>query len=249
MLHRPRSAPFAFFFLTLPYGISQGYVTVTLPFMLTKAGVPVAATAGIVAIGISANLWSFLGGPIVDMTLSLRRWYILGLIVSVASLTLLGLIPPQPGVVLMTLVFASQVAANATRLPIFGMMAHNVAEDEKGRASGWYQAGSFAGSGIGGGAGVWLAAHYSGAIAASFLAGAMLLSLGALRLVPDVRYASTKRLASRLRDIGKDFWNMLRSPTALLVVAVVLRRSESAPRVICGRPWQASGRRRLTGSR
>jgi hypothetical protein len=69
MPHRPLSAPFAFFFLTLPYGISQGYVTVTLPFMLTKAGVPVATTAGIVAIGISANLWSFLGGPIVDMTL------------------------------------------------------------------------------------------------------------------------------------------------------------------------------------
>jgi MFS family permease len=222
MPHRRLSPPLTFFFLVLPFGISQGYVTVTLPFVLTKAGVSVATTAGIVAIAISPSMWRFLGGPIVDLTLSLRRWYILCLVVSVVSLGLLGLIPPQPGALLIALVFTSQVGANATLIPVGGMMAHNVAEGEKGRASGWYQAGNFAGTGIGGGAGVWLAAHYSGAIAAPSLAGAMLVAFGALRLVPDLLATSTQGLASRLRDIGKDFRNMLRSPTSLLVAAVAL---------------------------
>ena len=56
MPHRRLSAPLTFFFLMLPFGITQGYVTVTLPFVLTKAGVPLVTTAGIVAIGISANV-------------------------------------------------------------------------------------------------------------------------------------------------------------------------------------------------
>ena len=216
------SAPTTFFFLMLPQGISQGFVTVTLPFVLTKAGVSVATTAVIVAIGLSANVWRFLWGPIVDLTLSLRRWYIIGLVAAVVSLMLLGLMPPQPGALFTSLVFTSQVAATFTLIPLGGMMAHTVSDGEKGRASGWYQAGGFSGWGIGGGAGVWLAAHYSGEVAALLLAAAMLLAVGALRLIPDVRAVSNERVASRLRDIGKDFAIMLRSPSALFVVAMVL---------------------------
>jgi MFS transporter, PAT family, beta-lactamase induction signal transducer AmpG len=222
MPHRQSAAPLTFLFLMLPYGISQGYVTVTLPFVLTKAGVSVGATAGIVAIGLSANVWRFLWGPIADLTLSLRRWYILGLIAAAVSLVLLGFIPPRSGALLTSLVFTSQVAASFTLIPLGGMMAHTVLEGKKGRASGWYQAGGFSGTGIGGGAGVWLAAHYSGEVAAALLAAAMLIAIAALRLVPDVREVSDERLASRLRDIGRDFANLLRSPSALLVVAMVV---------------------------
>jgi MFS transporter, PAT family, beta-lactamase induction signal transducer AmpG len=222
MPDRQSAAPPTFFFLMLPYGISQGYIAVTLPFVLTKAGVPVATTAGIVAIGLSANVWRFLWGPIADLTLSLRRWYVIGLIAAAVSLVLLGFMPPRPGALLTSLVFTSQVAATFTLIPLGGMMAHTVAEGKKGRASGWYQAGGFAGAGIGGGAGVWLAAHYSDEIAAPSLATAMLIAIGALRLVPDVRAVSNERLASRLRDLGRDFANLLKSPTALLVVAMVV---------------------------
>ena len=74
----PRSTPpLLFFFLVLPFGISIGFVSITLPFVLTKAGVAVATTASIVAIGLSANVWRFLWGPVVDLTLSLRRWYLI----------------------------------------------------------------------------------------------------------------------------------------------------------------------------
>jgi hypothetical protein len=39
--------PYYMFFLIMPMGISQGFVTVALPFLLTKNGFPVALTAGI----------------------------------------------------------------------------------------------------------------------------------------------------------------------------------------------------------
>ena len=64
--------PIYIFFLMLPSGISGGFVTVVLPFLLTQNGFPVSITAGIVAIGSSANLWRFLWGPVVDLSFSLR---------------------------------------------------------------------------------------------------------------------------------------------------------------------------------
>ena len=76
----PRSTnPIVFFFLVLPYGISSGFVSITLPFFLTEAGFSVAAAGAIVAVGVSANLWLFLWGPLADLTLTPKRWYLIGL--------------------------------------------------------------------------------------------------------------------------------------------------------------------------
>jgi PAT family beta-lactamase induction signal transducer AmpG len=109
MPRRDKTKPFVFFFLVLPYGISSGFVSITLPFVLTRAGFSVAIAASIVAIGISANLWRFLWGPIADLTLTARRWYLIGF--SAAALTLfpLGLFPLNPDTVgmLMAIVFIS----------------------------------------------------------------------------------------------------------------------------------------------
>jgi len=168
---RQSTDPITFFFLVLPYGISSGFVSVTLPFILTRAGFSVAAAASIVAIGVSANLWRFLWGPVADLTLTARRWYLLGLITAAGTLFLLGFIPLRPSqtALLIALVFVSQVAGTLIVLPVGGLMAHTVAEEAKGRAAGWYQAGNLGGTGIGGGAGVWLASHFSNEPASSGL--------------------------------------------------------------------------------
>ncbi|MCX2452327.1 hypothetical protein OQX61_13720 [Pedobacter sp. PLR] len=81
--------PFYMFFLIMPMGISQGFVTVALPFLLTQNGFPLALTASIVATGLSANLWRFVWGPIVVLSLSLHKWYWISLLACVASLLLL----------------------------------------------------------------------------------------------------------------------------------------------------------------
>src|SRR5215510_16281612 len=95
-MSQSRSSPVAFFFLMLPVGIAAGFVTVTLPFMMTGAGFPVATTASVVALGISANVWNFVWGPVIDLTLSLRRWYAIGLAALAVSLLLLALLPLRP---------------------------------------------------------------------------------------------------------------------------------------------------------
>ena len=64
----------------LPVGISSGFLSVTLPFILTRAGIPVATTAAVVAIGNSAYIWRFLWAPVADLLLSTRVWYLIGLV-------------------------------------------------------------------------------------------------------------------------------------------------------------------------
>jgi len=184
----------------------------------------VAAAAAIVAIGISSNIWRFVWGPIADITLTLRRWYLLGLFACAASLIFLSTIPlnPHAAGLLTAAVFLSQVAATFVVLPLGGLMAHTVADDAKGRAAGWFQAGNLGGMGAGGGAGVWLAQHVSTTAAGAVLALAMLGCAATLLFVPDVRPAAHETLGRRMRWVGRDFLEMLRSPIALLVMVCVM---------------------------
>src|SRR6267378_6866448 len=223
MRDRKSTHPFVFFFLVLPYGISSGFVSVSLPFILTRAGFSVAIAASIVAIGVSANLWRFLWGPVADLTLTARRWYLLGLVISGATLLILSLLPLHPGAagVLMAVVFISQVAATLIVLPVGGLMAHTVAEDAKGRAAGWYQAGNLGGNGIGGGVGVWLASHFSKEIAGGGLAIAMLASAAAIYFASDVRVVANETLGERMRILWRDILSMVRSAIPLFTIVLI----------------------------
>src|SRR5437879_11981279 len=103
--------------------------------------------------------------------------------------------------VLMTIVFISQVAGTLIVLPVGGLMAHTVAESAKGRAAGWYQAGNLGGNGIGGGAGIWLASHFSKEIAGGALTIAMLASAAAIYFASGVRSVASAGLGGRMRIV------------------------------------------------
>ena len=159
-----------------------------------------------------------------DLTLTARRWYLIGLSAAALTLFLLGLFPLNTNTtaMLVAIVFVSQVASTFIVLPVGGLMAHTVAEEAKGRAAGWYQAGNLGGTGIGGGAGVWLASHYSKEIAGEFLSLAMLAAALALFFVSDVRLVTTETIRQRLRLLGRDIFSMLRSPIPLFTIVLIM---------------------------
>jgi PAT family beta-lactamase induction signal transducer AmpG len=221
---RQSTPPFAFFFLVLPYGISSGFVSITLPFFLTKAGFSVAAAGAIVAVGVSANLWLFLWGPLADLTLTPKRWYLVGLTTGAGAIFVLSLLPfQQSAAALLTImVFVSQIATTLVVLPLGGLMAHSVPDERKGRAAGWYQAGNLGGNGVGGGAGVWLGAHMSKELAGSVLGFAMLLSAIALYFASDVRIVSPgESFRSRMHLLGRDLLAMVKMAIPLLTIVLV----------------------------
>ena len=176
------------------------------------------------AIGVSANVWRFLWGPVADLTLTLRRWYAIGVVAGAGTLLFLSFMPLRDNATLPAVVLLSQVAGTLVVLPVGGLMAHTVPEEKKGRAGGWYQAGCLGGLGLGGGAGVWLADHYSIAIAGAALCAAMVLCLGALYFVPSVRAVAGERLGEKMREIGRDFRQMLSSPAVLVTLVLLALR-------------------------
>ena len=82
-------------------------------------------------------------------------------------------------------------------------------------------AGNLGGTGLGGGAGVWLASHYSLLAAGATLAGVMLLGGLALGFVPDVQPIRGETIGHRLRLMGKDLLDLWRTPLGLLTTISV----------------------------
>lgn len=116
--NRQFANPITILFLSLPWGISNGFVSVTLPFFLVQHGFTVSAAAAITALAISANSYRFLWAPLADLTLSLHKWYIIGILLSVITLGLLVFIPldTNNSGILATVVFVSQIAATLVGL-------------------------------------------------------------------------------------------------------------------------------------
>lgn len=216
--------PFYIFFLVLPSGISNGFIAVVLPFLLTQKGFPVATTAAIVAFGVSANLWRFVWGPVVDISLSTRKWYWIGLLACIITLLLICFAPfsVKSYGLLSIVVFLSQVAATFILLPVNNIMANTIEQQQKGIASGWYQAGSLAGTGLGGGAGLWLATHVNVEISVIVLCGLSVLFALVNLLIRDIPHDSEKKLVSQLREMGKDLLAMLRTPMSLYVIIFLI---------------------------
>jgi PAT family beta-lactamase induction signal transducer AmpG len=216
--------PFTFFFLVLPSGISQGFITVSLPFILTQNGWSVAAAASVTALGISSNIWRFVLAPMTDLSFSLHKWYLTGNILCAITLLMLGLIPLETGsmVKLTVFVFISQVAANLIVAPVGGFMAKTITEDKKGRVGGWYQAGNLGGEGLGGGAGIWLSSHFSYQTALVVLSVTIIACSFAVWFVPQVYAEKNMLIREKFRLIKFDIRSLLRSPVAIFTMIVII---------------------------
>jgi len=221
---RNTANPFIFLFLVLPSGISQGFITVSLPFILTQNGFSVATAASITALGISSNIWRFMMAPMTDLSFSLHKWYVAGNILCAATLSMLCFIPLKTSSigVLTAFVFISQIAANLIVVPVGGFMAKTIAEDMKGRAGGWYQAGNLGGEGLGGGAGIWLSSHFSYQTALIILSVIIIACSLALLFVPQVYAEKNIFIRESFRMIAADIKSLLRSPIAIFTMIVIV---------------------------
>jgi len=224
MTDKTFTKPFYFFFLVIPQGLSQGFVSVALPFLLTQHGFSVVATSGIVALAFFANVWRFLWGPVVDLSLSLKKWYWIGLLASMATLLMLCFtsLDVKNAVFLSAIVFISQVAGTFTLLPVNGFMAKRMEEKHKGKSAGWYQAGSLAGVGLGGGAGLWLAEHYNVVIAGIIICAISILTALVIILIKDISHQKDKTILHGITGIGKDLIAMIKMPVALFAMILII---------------------------
>ena len=212
--------PSVFMVLILPFGVMGGYLTVTIAYLLTKAGLSVGQVAGLVALSYIPHTWKFAWAPIVDTTLTRRTWYAIAGVVSAVGIWATGMLKADaPHLALLSaVVLISNVAVTFLGMAVDGLMAYCTPEDQKGRAGGWFQAGNLGGNGVGGGAGLWLAQL----LPAPWMAGA-LLGLACLACVAALWFVEEPHAPHREGGLGRslinvatDLWSMARMRIGIL---------------------------------
>ena len=212
--------PAVFLFLMLPFGVMSGYLTVTVVYLLTQAGVSVEQSAALVALSYVPHTWKFLWAPIVDTTLSRKRWYLLSAGVTAVGIYATGAMPADESSLplLTAVVLISNLAVTFLAMSVESLMAYGAPEDGKGRAGGWFQAGNLGGLGVGGGAGLWLAQHIPPPwIGSAALGATCLFCCAALAFIREP--PPTPRLEhyrETLASLLKDLWLVARSRRGFL---------------------------------
>jgi PAT family beta-lactamase induction signal transducer AmpG len=216
--------PFVFLILILPFGIMIGYLSVTVAYQLTHAGVSTDRVAAMIAITLIPSTWKFLWAPVVDTCLRRKTWYLIACIASAVGIAATGALPATAaGMALLTLVaFLSKLACTFLGMSVESLLAYGAPADQKGRASGWFQAGNLGGVGLGGGAGLWIATHFE----QPWLAGTVLGSLSLLCCLalffvdePEITHRA-HGIARNVVNVVKDVWKIVRSRPGYLALLI-----------------------------
>lgn len=220
---RGMPAPF-YLLLQLPTGMTRGFVTVTLAYLLTQAGVGVGAVGALVALYVAPEAWKFFFGPMLDMSLSPRVWYGLSLAVGALALALFALIPLEPGnMALITAVALTvSIAINLMGSSFTTLVAATVPDDRRGSVAGWGQSGNLGGAGLGGGLGLWLATHAGGQVTASLGVAALCLACATpVLLLRAPRTTGATAFGARLRELWGALMELLRTRNGVLALIAV----------------------------
>jgi PAT family beta-lactamase induction signal transducer AmpG len=227
--------PFIYLVLILPFGASGGFVTVALAYQLTQSGVNAFQVAALGAAQLLPQTWKFLWAPIADTTLSRKSWYVIGAALTSVGILACGSMPPDAAALtlLSALVFLMSLATTFLAMSVEALIAHHTPDEVKGRASGWFQAGNLGGAGLGGGAGLWMAQHWSALwISAAVLGVACALCALALFWIPEPTHTRAGSAAGGVRPalirqwsyvvaVLKDLWALVRSRRGFLALLVV----------------------------
>jgi PAT family beta-lactamase induction signal transducer AmpG len=210
----------------LPYSLPQGFLTVALAYVLTKAHVPTVAIAGAIALQLAPQTWKVLWAPVVDCVWSYKRWYWVAGVANALLLAALGFVPLTASALplLSALALAGGVASTFLGMATTGLMAHAVAPERKGRAAGWSQAGNIGSIGLGGGLGLWLTQHAGGVQIAAVALGllCLLCILPILSLEEPAHDHRAPRMIDTLKKVLLDLWSLARSKLGLLALGLVL---------------------------
>jgi hypothetical protein len=206
--------------LIAPFGATFGFVSVALAFLATRAGLTVPQGAELIAAGLLPHVWKFFWAPVADTTLTRKRWYLLSCVLCAAGMLAMAAVPLGPATLrlMVAIILITSVASTFLGFAVEAMVAHLTPPADRGRVSGWFQAGNLGGTGLGGGVGLWLLTTLSaGWQAGLVLAGLTLASAAVLPLLPDVAAESRgQSMAGAIRNVAADLWQVIRSRDGVL---------------------------------
>jgi PAT family beta-lactamase induction signal transducer AmpG len=223
LLHKPAN-PFLLTILILPLGVSTGFVSVTLGYLLSQAGVSVDKIATLIAASLLPHIFKFIWAPLIDTTLSLKKWYWISSIITSVGILALGLFPLKESSLpaLTIVVIVSQFAVTFLSMSTEGLMAYDVPEALKGRAGVFFQAGNLGGTGLGGGLGLFLAQRLSATWMVALILGIIcLLCALALFYFKDPKITIREESVSKTyENLFNDVWSTIKSKNGILAMSL-----------------------------
>jgi PAT family beta-lactamase induction signal transducer AmpG len=236
--------------LYLPFGALSGFVGVALTYLATQHGLSIAEGALLNGAQLLTQWLKWLWAPLVDISLSPRKWYWISTSLSglgVLSMSAVPLGPATLGIVLAIIAFASlinSVVGMSVEAIVAGCLVNDSIDDSPGGStdrrvgwvSAWFQAGNLGGAGVGGGLGLFLLQTLpkpwmTGAI----LAGLFVACGLALRFTPADVAAAPRRSGARaeVSRVVRSLGAMLRTKGGLLsAVLCVLPVGTGAAQVV-----------------
>ena len=201
--------------LTLPFGLTVGFASIAVPFVLRSRGLPMTLIATVSQTAQLPHVIKPLWSPLLDAGPRRRTWFFASVAVAALALAATALIPPDPDarlgpvpfIALYTAaLFVAQAAVATSGSAVLAMMALTVPDAKRGAASGWQTAGNLAGTAVGGALITWMLGHVTASTTAAVIAGICALSaLPAIVVdeVPPVRRKAARLVGDLLKQIGR----------------------------------------------
>src|SRR5436190_23004399 len=198
--------------LIIPFGLVTGFISVTLGYLMGKAGVNAEGVAALVAVSFIPQTWKFLWAPVADLSLTRKRWYALSAVLCAEGLARLGAIPPVAASLplLSAVALGASLATTFLAMSVESLMAYGTSEAEKGRAGGWFQAGNLGGFGVGGGAALWIAENVPQAWLPGATLGAVCLACcAALMWIEEPKkFERPPTVRGAVAEVLRDLWHV-----------------------------------------
>lgn len=206
--------------LYLPFGALGGFVGVGLTFLATRRGLSISEGALLNGAQLLTQWLKWIWAPLVDITLSPRKWYWISTGLSGLGVLAMSAVPLSPktlGLVLAIIAFASLINS-VVGMSVEAIMAGSTPPDQIGRVSAWFQAGNLGGSGLGGGLGLLLLEKLPRPWMSGAIMGGLFLLCGlALRFTPDIApHEKPGGPVAAVKQVVGALWAMLRTRGGLL---------------------------------
>lgn len=206
--------------LYFPFGALGGFVTVALTFLATRHGLSITEGSLLAGAQMVSQWLKWTWAPIIDITLTPKRWYIIGTTASALGVFGMAAMPLSPETLwwLLAIVATASLLNSIVGMSIEAIMAAVTPVDQQGRTSAWFQAGNLGGAGFGGGLGLLMLQYLPQPWMSGAILGLLFMSCSiALLWVPtvDVHDRSAGPVAA-VTGVFRDVWALAGTKGGLL---------------------------------
>jgi MFS transporter, PAT family, beta-lactamase induction signal transducer AmpG len=200
------------------YGFAYAVVLVTVPQLLAAHGVAEPVIANLTALALIVSLAAFAVAPVLDTLISRRAWAI-ALALAVSGLTFSVLILPNASPILAPLLATDALVASLYCAAIGGWLGAALPKGSDETIGTWFTIGNGFGFGLGAISQFWLMSHLPNTLGAATIAGATLVPLAIMPLMPAPD-AGRRAVHESFGNLARDLAQLVRRPVVLRILLI-----------------------------